>query len=187
MSKAFVVMGDPNTKKSSTIRALTGVQVKGLWQVAMGGGISKTETVQVYISSLQEAAINEAKRSSIRPNQTTYWNTNFIKQPEVMSAKTNNYSLLIPVWIHGTNNRNYHLPDGVDYIQTLHQHGWSIEGISILNQTQNSKIYKQITSLPYIHPTKVITIADTFQTKHTVSSKPANQIAASIRSTWSWL
>ena len=107
MPDAYVIMGDRNTRKSSTIRALTGAFQRGLYRVAtQNAGVID---IFVQISALQE--------SGISPQQ-------FIQQ-----VGQNNYQyVLVSLWISQGNGQ----PNGQTYIQYFLYAGWNILAIVVL-------------------------------------------------------
>jgi len=104
MPNVFVLIEEDGARKSSTIRALTGIHNKGDWQVA-----TTTVIMNIYIEtrSLQE--------KSIRPQD-------FINQ------FGNKQNILISLRINPCKG----CPGGVDYINAFVSNGWNISQIVIL-------------------------------------------------------
>ncbi len=107
MTDVYVIMGDRNTRKSATIRALTGAFKRGLYRVATQNvGVID---IFVQISSLQESRI---------PPQ------NFIQQVQ----QSNYQYVLVSLWIFQSNRQ----PNGLTYIQSFLNAGWNIQAIVVL-------------------------------------------------------
>ncbi len=108
MPNIFIILGGRNTRKSSTIRALTGVSRENIYQVAIQRGIID---VFVKISSLQESKISPEDFIS-EVNQNRYQN------------------VLVSLWIA----RSGQQPDGNVYIQNFLRTGWNIREIVVLGR-----------------------------------------------------
>jgi hypothetical protein len=147
MPNVFVVLGDPDTRKSATIRALTGAYRRRGWEVATQAG---NLDIFVQISSLQE--------SRIAPQ-------NFVTQNE------NWTNILVCLWVSSGNGQ----PDGLQYIRTFINNGWTISQIVVLGAGANNLPYRLPTGLP--NPLFIPNSGAT----------PANQIAHQIRGQWGWL
>ncbi|MFA5032894.1 MAG: hypothetical protein WC614_07735 [bacterium] len=106
MPDIYIIMGTNNTRKSSVVRALTGVCQRGIYQISTRSG---DIDVFVQISALQEAGI--------LPNQFT----NEIKGI-VCGA------VLVPLHVGGKNN-------GLQYINAFVTAGWNIKHISLFGIT----------------------------------------------------
>ncbi|NIA11973.1 MAG: hypothetical protein GWP10_20195 [Nitrospiraceae bacterium] len=107
MINAFIIMGNENSRKSSTIRALTGAYNKGIYKVATRSG---NINIFVQISSLQE--------SKLSPTEFI----NSIKNQEVQNV-------LVPLWISEKNNN---FPSGCNYIHDFQGANWNIKGRVVL-------------------------------------------------------
>lgn len=106
MVTVYAILGDSNTRKSSTVRALTGVaQRKEVRVATVAGDID----VFVNIKSLQEA--------NISPQQ-------FIR--EVAAGEYTN--VLVPLLV---SEMNIH-PQEADYIQAFLNAGWTIQQLVVL-------------------------------------------------------
>lgn len=105
---AYLIIGHGNQRKSSTIRALTGVCQKDIFEIATNGG----NILQTYIQiqSLQEA--------SIAPQQ-------FISEV----SNSNCDSVLTSLRVGSMKNV---YPYCVSYIQAFQNAGWNIRGIVVL-------------------------------------------------------
>lgn len=107
MPTVYAILGDSNTRKSSTIRALTGTWKKKLTLVATGAG---SINVYVLVSSLQEAGI-DPQHFIATMNAGTYQN------------------ILVPLWV---SNRGT-LPAGTEYLrQFAATLGWTIQQVVVL-------------------------------------------------------
>ena len=111
MPNIFIIIGDQNTRKSSTIRALTGVGREREIAVA-----TLTQTISVFakVSSLQEADI--------------------LPQDFITSVQGHNYdNILVSLRIAeivGRNGTRY--PIGQTYIQEFVNVGWNIAEVVVL-------------------------------------------------------
>jgi hypothetical protein len=104
MPKVFVILGDKNARKSSTIRALTGSYNFGPCQIGTPDG---EISVFVQIRALQEAEI----------------------PPQDFVDGTKGYAyILVPLRISGCRG----MPDGLQYIQTFLEAGWLVANIAVL-------------------------------------------------------
>jgi hypothetical protein len=162
MPNVYVILGEADARKSSTIRALTGVgQLQPGWSVATTLPLGDI-WVYVQIRSLQEEA-------DITPDE-------FIKiiteHNEYRDKKTPKWdpvtNILIPLRISSCPN----CPDGAGYLQHFAEAGWNIRQIVVLGATTLPA------GLPAGVPTHLISDS---------SSRPANWIASQIRGWWSWL
>lgn len=111
MVDIFIIMGGRNTKKSATIRALTGVFKRKNYKVAIETRQGNIDVINVFvqISSLQESRISPQ---------------DFINQ-----IKQNGYlNVLVSLWISSSNGQ----PDGITYIQEFISVGWNIREIVVL-------------------------------------------------------
>lgn len=108
MSDVWIIMGNTRTKKSATIRALTGAFKKGYYDIATNSGVIR---MYVQISALQE--------SKITPK-------NFI------SSHRNDKHILLSLWIDQYKYKNKIYPNGGDYINEFIRNGWNIREIVVL-------------------------------------------------------
>jgi hypothetical protein len=160
MPNVYAILGEADTRKSSTVRALTGAgQLQPGWIVATTLPLGNIE-VYVQIRSLQEEKgitpkdfINIiGKHNEYRAKQTPKWN-----------PVTN---ILIPLRISAFNN----CPAGTDYLQHFASVGWNIiRPIVVLGAAALP------TAFPAHHPIP------------NSASTPANGIASQIRPLWLWL
>ncbi len=161
MPNVYAILGESNARKSSTVRALTGVfQWQSAWSVA-----TTTHTpldIHIEVSSLQESNISPQgfvdKIDAVNRNRASL-NPPY---PDVAN-------ILVPIWISAGNN----LPPGINYLQHFAQQpGWNISQIVVLGAA----------ALPPALPVGV--------PAHLISgsvSMPANAIASQIRGFWNWL
>ena len=117
MPNIFIVLGDIKTRKSVTIRALTGVFRRGEWQVATQAG---NINIFVQIRSLQELRITPQNFLTQIANRT-----NVLVPLRVSSGKgqldglqyiqtfINNGCTISQIVVLGTNNLPYNLPAGL--------------------------------------------------------------------------
>ena len=113
MPTVFAILGDGNSRKSSTVRAITGAARYGVWTVATSSG---NMDVYIRISSLQE--------SNIDP-QT------FIAD---MTA-AGHQNILVTLWVSQRATPTATFPAGTDYLRAFAAAGWIIQQIVVLGTT----------------------------------------------------
>lgn len=157
MPNVYVILGESNSRKSSTVRALTGVPMQyDAWSVGTTAGVID---VYVQIQALQEAKIDAPA---------------FVKkiadvdQFRISRGGSVINNLLLPLRVSAFNG--FH--DGADYLNHFMQAGWSIQQIVVLDATVPP------VGLPVVVPTHLISGS---------ASMPANAIASQIRGCWNWL
>lgn len=106
---AYIVIGDADSFKSSTVRSLTGCRVRGVRDLVRGGVVLPT---YVQLSSLQEGD------SPIQPRD-------FIKTVHKARAK----AAIFPLRARQHRGR----PDANAYIQEFIKAGWNMKGIALLH------------------------------------------------------
>lgn len=159
MPNVYAILGDSNTRKSSTVRALTGVPMQyDAWSVAT---TSPTGNIDVYvqIQALQEAKINAQDFVKKIAN---------IDQYRIKLGFRPVNDMLIPLRITAVNG----FLDGTVYLQHFALAGWNIRQIVVLG-TAALPI-----ALPAGVPAHLISGS---------ASMPANEIASRIRGLWNWL
>ena len=157
MPDVYVVLGGSNMRKSSTVRALTGVPMQyDTWMVETTTG---SIDVYVQIKALQEAEITPPDFVNKIANVNQYRN-------KLGYSPVSN--ILIPLRISAVNG----FPDGAVYLQHFIQVGWNIQPIFVLGATALP------IGLPSGVPAHLISNSTTI---------PVNQIASSIRGWWNWL
>ncbi len=112
MTNVWIILGNDNTRKSSTIRALTGLYRKHndrRWEIETTSG--KIIRFWIEISALQEHPIS-AK--------------DFIKEME----KRGHQNILLPLWIRDRKRTIY--PEGWSYIESFVKAEWKIKKIVFL-------------------------------------------------------
>jgi hypothetical protein len=108
---AYIVMGNPNTRKSSLIRALTGADRGREWDISTNRGVI---TAHVEVSALQE--------SETQPHE-------FVDK----LITTDIQNVLVPLWIREKRKRSGpDYPNGQAYIQHFVDVGWSINTVVVL-------------------------------------------------------
>jgi len=112
IKNVYLILGDSHTRKSSTIRALTGAYNKRIYEIATQNGNIEA---YVQISSLQE--------SQISPED-------FINSEDIENVE----NILVSLWIQGRGNN---IPNGLGYIQSFIQSGWNIINPIIVLGTNN--------------------------------------------------
>lgn len=111
MPHVFIVLGDANTRKSSTVRALTGIAKRGVYQVAIAHG----DDIQVFV---QVVACQE---EPISPED-------FVNRV----TRKNCTNVLVSLRITGCNGQ----PGGDVYIERFLHEGWNAREIVILGVDQ---------------------------------------------------
>ena len=106
---AYVVIGDANSFKSSTVRALTGCRVRGPRELVQRGVVMNTF---VQLSSLQEGSNWKPPKEFIR---------------DVRRSGAN--SVIVP--LRGLQHRRR--PDANDYLAEFIKAGWNIKGVALLH------------------------------------------------------
>src|SRR5882672_6144705 len=110
MPTVYVILGNANTRKSSTARALTGVaQRKSVTVTTNTGNIE----IFVQISSLQESEIQPA---------------DFIAE----MASGGHENILVTLWVSQRVTLSYTYPPGIDYLQAFIADGWVIAHVVVL-------------------------------------------------------
>jgi hypothetical protein len=117
MPTVYAILGDANTRKSSTTRALTGVaQRKSVTVATVSGDIE----VFVQVSSLQEL--------NVLPSD-------FISQ--VMAEGHKN--VLVELWISSRTHMRTVYPPGLDYFLAFLNAGWAIRHVVVLGVSSLSR------------------------------------------------
>jgi len=110
MPTLYVILGDANTRKSSTVRALTGVARRR--SVTVGTTVGDID-VFVQVSSLQESEIMPA---------------DFIS--EMTSAGHQN--IVVTLWVSSRVTSTGTYPQGIVYLQEFIAAGWTLAQIVVL-------------------------------------------------------
>ena len=158
MPNVYAILGEANARKSSTVRALTGVTMQyNPWTVAT---TPPTGNIDIYVE------IRALQELNIQPQEfvdkIAGLDRLFIKQGHTVN------NILIPLRISAFNG----CPDGAAYLQHFASVGWNIRPSVVLG-TAALPI-----GLPARVPAHLIPGS---------ASMPANQIASNIRSWWHWL
>ena len=159
MTRVFIVAGKTGSRKSSTIRALTGIGsgVK-VFQIMQVNRNDDDNGINVYVHhvSLQEKYINHDV---------------FINQVEENEDASN---VLVALRIDEVNRRNGdRFGSAQEYIKAfIEDGGWKIAGVAVLGE-ENQEL------LDYAPQGSSLSIPDATQT-------PANDIANQIRERWHW-
>jgi hypothetical protein len=126
MPNAYLIIGNVSTRKSATIKALSGMGSRGLFNIVTSS--NREEIVYVRVSALQE--------EYILPDDFCDC---------VEEEKYEN--ILIPLMIKETKQ----CPGALRYIQTLQARGWKIRQIVILGQADLPySLPSDITNINYI-------------------------------------
>lgn len=111
---AYVLIGSPNTRKSSICRALTGCFAGNIREIRTQNG--KTLRLYVRVTALQETKtspadyIEEAKEKAVR-------------------------HVLFSLWPHQRLDDPAQFPDAQGYLEYFVKHGWQVSSIAILGQS----------------------------------------------------
>jgi hypothetical protein len=106
---AYVIVGDDDSFKSSTIRSLTGCRIRGPRKFNISGKITETF---VQLSSLSEV------NNLITP-------ANFIEEVEAKDVE----ACIFPLRAMMYRGR----PDANSYLNLFIAHGWNIKGLAVLH------------------------------------------------------
>jgi len=109
MRRVFVILGESRSRKSTTIRALTGAFQRGPWQVATQDG---NVNIFAQISALQEA--------NISPEE-------FV---QTINATENGPDVLVTLRLRASRAN----PDAFGYIERFEQEGWDVVAIVLLGR-----------------------------------------------------
>jgi hypothetical protein len=151
MPNVYVILGDSNARKSSTMRALTGVrQESDYWEMATrSGGV---DIFYIRTMSLQEAGIT----------------------PQVFVKKINQLvvsNVFISLRIKPLKKAGKIYAAGADYLDAFKRAKWNIKTLFVLGDP----------ALPPRLPTGIR--ANLISKSRT---RPANEIASTIRGVWNW-
>ena len=151
MPTVYAILGEDNTRKSSTIRALSGAGQHRPMDIQTRAGMI---SVYIQISALQE--------SMIQP------------QAFVQLVAAGRYpNVLVASRIAPLRKRGQLFSSGVAYLAAFAAAGWAFHQIVLLGTTTPPAGLPRATLPPFPVPQAAII--------------PANQIAAALRATWSWL
>jgi hypothetical protein len=116
MPRFFVVLGDNGTRKSSLVRALSGVGRRTVVDLAFHGGDEKTH---VEVRSGQESGLTPQAFTALIDAQLVRWPI---------------LNVLVPFWVTGGHMKGTTYPGGNDYIDAIIHRGWPIAEIIVLGQ-----------------------------------------------------
>ena len=156
--RVYVILGRHNTRKSSTIRALTGVTVCNVFNVALSSG--KEISMLVCPQALQE--------SKLKPRD-------FLNKVKEKNKKKSFDALLIALRVKGIKG----CPDGIEYLKTFEDEKWEIvEPLILLGREKKDNLdkLKKYDGEPYqLYPIEE------------APEMASNKIAAEIRGIWGWM
>jgi hypothetical protein len=112
----YIITGAPNDRKSSTIRALTGVHNTKIFDVEINGINQK---VYVMTTSPNELTTDDFP-NGISPTQLV----------ELIKGLKNETKVVLPL---RTSNPKHDLPDAVEYIKVLHNAGFDLSDVAMYN------------------------------------------------------
>ena len=136
MPEFFAIIGYPNCRKSSTVRALTGAWERRHLMIATQGG---TFEFFVQITSLQEAHISA---------QT------FITEMQ----NTNTRRILAPLWVDSLTVGATTYDNAQIYLRDFLAAGWTISGVAVLSMGVPYQLPAGCPNPNYVHnPTHLAT------------------------------
>jgi len=158
MRRVFIVVGHTGSRKSSTIRALTGTGPPKIYQVR----ITNDEILNIYVhhSSLQEARISPAAFITQVEKFVEECVEEFESDPDVLVA------------LRTSSSQNREFPEAREYASQFMQAGWQIAGVVYLHGGPRS---------PLIADTPVP--IQFYGSKNMAN----NEITHQIRAEWGWL
>jgi hypothetical protein len=173
MKDLFVILGEANTKKSSLIRALTGISNENTFQIATCNK-GNMETF-IIVSSIQERLEGDVQKNKIMSNQSEYWYSNFPHKLKVKNAK----NMFISLRVGGRNN----VPLGTEYIDELLNNGWNLKGIALMNEATNGRVHQHYCNK---YSSQLVTAINDTHKNSKNDPKTANEIASILRNNWDW-
>ena len=114
MPTVYAILGDSNSRKSSTVRALTGASQYGHWSLTTLAG--NLPDFYVQVSSLQEKGISPQ---------------DFIAKITAIGRQ----NILVTLWISQRITPTATYPAGTDYLRAFAGAGWIIQQIVVLGTT----------------------------------------------------
>ena len=125
--EAYVIIGRANARKSSVIRSLTGVDKRGIRDIAPITGIPFRTYVRV--SSLQE--------SNTTPQA-------FLDEVSAQDCR----AVVFCMWPEARRRAADRLPDAVSYIRFFQESGWNIHRVAVLGQDSSPNLYPNARAFP---------------------------------------
>ena len=157
--KVYVIMGVHNTRKSSTIRSLTGVAKQSVYNVALEDG--KEIPILIFPQALQEGKIS--------PDE-------FIKEVKNQLKNKKFETILIALRLTGIKK----CLNGIDYLETFKNEKWEIaEPLVLLGKLLRKKDKENLKKMEE-HSLKIYRIEESFK-------MASNKIASKIRELWGWM
>ncbi|HQT64882.1 MAG: hypothetical protein B7Z75_08415 [Acidocella sp. 20-57-95] len=182
MVNVWIIVGESNTRKSSTIRALTGVRTQIIYDIQMIGGTQ--DKVLVIPSALQEyyrvqpaAFISYISKDQYIPKfglsgpPTTVQNWS--------PAKINNILICLREFATAPTTTQPGCPDANAYISGFIRAKWTIKSPIIYLNAGTPTFSLPPALVHHISPPPPVHLINPLQ--------PTNAIAAAIRPLWDWV
>ena len=116
----YIITGAPNVRKSSVIRALTGVFLTDTFQIQFENDTTPTQT-HVMIASP-----NEIKSTVYEQGMTIQQLFDYLN-----NLNENDTAVILPI---RSANPKFNLPVASEYIQALHNEGFEIAEVAMFNE-----------------------------------------------------
>jgi hypothetical protein len=159
MPKAHVIIGAPDTRKSSLMRCLTGVRISGVLEIRLVSG----RQIDVYCrpGSLQEG------NAPLSP-------ADFISMIGAMTPIPSD--LLIALRVAPRIWKGTLLPGAAGYLSAFRaQPGWTVRSVALLG-----------TGASVLATGGALPAATRLATAPASAANPANETASTVRSAWGW-
>lgn len=118
--RLYIITGAPNVRKSSVIRALTGVFLSDTFQIQFENDTTPTQT-HVMIASP-----NEIKSTVYEQGMTIQQLFDYLN-----NLNENDTAVILPI---RSVNPKFNLPVASEYIQALHNEGFEIAEVAMFNE-----------------------------------------------------
>ena len=118
--RLYIITGAPNVRKSSVIRALTGVFLTDTFQIQFENDTTPTQT-HVMIASP-----NEIKSTVYEQGMTIQQLFDYLN-----NLNENDTAVILPI---RSANPKFNLPVASEYIQALHNEGFEIAEVAMFNE-----------------------------------------------------
>ncbi|MEN9303178.1 MAG: hypothetical protein RL264_1607 [Bacteroidota bacterium] len=120
IKRLYIITGAPNVRKSSVIRALTGVFLSDTFQIQFENDTTPTQT-HVMIASP-----NEIKSTVYEQGMTIQQLFDYLN-----NLNENDTAVILPI---RSVNPKFNLPVASEYIQALHNEGFEIAEVAMFNE-----------------------------------------------------
>lgn len=112
---AYVIIGEPNTRKSSVMRSLTGCFNRSIRDIRLLSG----QQIQIY-----------ARVSSVQESKTTI--QDFINEVRLTQCG----HVMLCLWADANPYNRASFPDALAYLSAFHAAGWNIVKVAVLGNAQ---------------------------------------------------